>query len=486
MSLTPVWGLIALLLVGCGSGTTRSDTQRAEAVAAVAAAVKAATVVKPTEQEAAEIAVEAYVYLYPLVTMDLTRRVSTSVNDPAQPMFGPANAFHHATEFPSAEFKAIVRPNFDTLYSSAWLDLTREPLIVSAPDTRGRYYLLPMLDMWSDVFAVPGQRTSGTAAGSWAVVPPAWKGVLPTGVERIDAPTPHVWVIGRTQTNGPQDYGAVHVVQAGYTITPLSRWPRPPDGPAFMPDPTVDLKTPPKQQVDAMSGRDFFTYGAELMKVNRPHRTDWSQLERLRRIGLEPGRSFEYPELDPVIQHAVDAAPKAALELMESQLPSIGRVVNGWSMITSTIGVYGNDYLKRAIVASVGLGANQPEDAIYPLCVTDADGVPCNGDNDYVLHFEKDELPPVSAFWSVTMYDAEGFQAANELNRFAIGDRDALKYGEDGSLDLYLQHESPGPDKEANWLPAPTGPLGITMRLYGPAPQALDGRWNPPAIKKVR
>jgi hypothetical protein len=147
--------------------------------------------------------------------------------------------------------------------------------------------------------------------------------------------------------------------------------------------------------------------------------------------------------------------------------------------------VYGNFYLKRAIIAMAGLGANPPEDAIYPLNVGDADGQPLDGDHDYVLHFDKDELPPVDAFWSVTMYDADGFQAANELNRFALGDRDPLSYNGDGSLDLYLQHEHPGADREANWLPAPRGPLGVTMRLYAPRPEALQGEWNPPPVRRV-
>ena len=173
--------------------------------------------------------------------------------------------------------------------------------------------------------------------------------------------------------------------------------------------------------------------------------------------------------------------------MMKNTIPTLAAVVNGWQMNTNSMGAYGNFYMKRAIVAMIGLGANQPEDAIYPLIISDADGNPIEGGKRYVLHFSKAELPPVDAFWSVTMYDEVGFQIANELNRFAIGDRDALKYNTDGSLDIYIQHESPGGDKESNWLPSPAkgGPLGVTMRLYAPKPQALDGRWVPPAIKKV-
>jgi hypothetical protein len=186
------------------------------------------------------------------------------------------------------------------------------------------------------------------------------------------------------------------------------------------------------------------------------------------------------------VKAGLERAVVDGLKLMEAKLPTLAKVVNGWQMNTDTMGVYGNFYLKRAIVAMVGLGANQPADAIYPMCVADAQGKPLEGASKYILHFNKTELPPVEAFWSITMYDHEGFQVANKLNRFAIGDRDELKYNADGSLDIYIQHESPGVDKESNWLPGPAkGTLGVTMRLYAPKPEALDGRWNPPAVKPV-
>ena len=232
-----------------------------------------------------------------------------------------------------------------------------------------------------------------------------------------------------------------------------------------------------------MPALDYFKYGAELMKQNTPHVTDWSILARMKRIGLEPGKSFDASRVSADIL-AQGAA--AGMRLMREKIPTIARVTNGWQMNTDTMGVYGNYYLKRAIVALVGLGANQPEDAIYPMNVADADGKPVTAENKYVLHFSKDELPPVDAFWSLTMYDAEGFQVPNRLNRFAIGDRDALKFNADGSLDLYIQNESPGADKESNWLPAPkSGQLGLTLRLYAPKPQVADGRWNPPAVRRI-
>lgn len=441
---------------------------------------------KISETEAYEIGIEAYQYFYPLISMDVTRRVTTNVPAGVKPGLGPMNTFHHFTAYPTADFREVVRPNFDTLYSSAWLDLTQEPMIVSAPDTHGRYYLLPIMDMWSDVFAVPGKRTSGTQAASWALVPTGWSGKLPEGVQRIDSPTAYVWIIGRTQTNGPKDYDAVHKVQAGYAITPLSQWGKEPKPAEHKPDTTVDMKTPPLVQVNTMPAAKYFSYAAELMKENPPHSTDWSQVARLKRIGIEPGKSFDFDGASPEVKAGLTRAAGDGLKLMMEKLPTLARVVNGWQMNTDTMGAYGNYYLKRAIVAMVGLGANQPQDAIYPLCVADTDGKPLEGSNKYILRFSKEELPPVEAFWSITMYDHEGFQVANTLNRFAIGDRDALKYNADGSLDIYIQHDSPGADKESNWLPSPPqGKLGITMRLYAPKPQALDGRWNPPAVKKV-
>jgi hypothetical protein len=438
-------------------------------------------------QEAYEIGVEAYVYFYPLILMDVTRKVATNYELGKKPGMGPMNAFSHMRAFPPADFREVVRPNFDTLYSSAWLDLVKEPVIVSAADTGGRYYLLPMLDMWTDVFSVPGKRTSGTTAAHFAVVSPGWKGALPKGVDRIDAPTPHVWIIGRTQTNGPNDYTAVHKVQDGFTVTPLSQWGKPPAPPTARIDPAVDMKTPPLLQVNSMPAGKYFAYGAELMKVHPPHVTDWSILARMKRIGLEPGKSFDLANLDPTVRSALERVAPAALKEMQDKVATMTRVVNGWQMNTDTMGVYGNYYLKRAIVAMVGLGANQPEDAIYPMCIADADGKPTKGETNYVLHFAKEELPPVSAFWSITMYDADGFPVANPLNRFAIGDRDALKYNPDGSLDIYIQHENPGKDKEPNWLPAPrSGELGLTMRLYAPKTEVIDGRWNPPAVKRAK
>jgi hypothetical protein len=436
-----------------------------------------------SEQEAHAIGVQAYLYFYPLVTMDLTRRQLTNVARP-EGISAPVNAFANIPAYPTAEMKVVVRPNFDTLYSSAWLDLTKEPVVVSAPDTRGRYYLLPMLDMWTDVFASPGWRTTGTKPGDFAVTPPGWTGALPAGVVRIDAPTPYVWIIGRTKTDGPADYDAVHAIQAGYRITPLSNWGKAAEPVVGTVDPGVDMKTPPKITVDAMPAAKFFAAAAEILKSQPPHVTDQPIVALMQRIGIERGKSFDIDKVDPAIKAGLESAPEDALKLMAWKSASLARVANGWSMNTDTMGVYGAYYLKRAIITQFGLGANLPEDAIYPLNLADETGKPLDGGSDYVLHFEKGATPPVDAFWSVTLYDAEGYQVANSLNRFAVSSWMPFKMNPDGSLDLYVQNASPGADKEANWLPAPKGPFNLTMRLYAPGTEALVGKWNPPPVMR--
>ena len=258
-----------------------------------------------SEEEAHEIGVEAYVYFYPLLSMDITRKQLTNVDAKKGAIGGPSNQFNNILEFPPADMKVVVRPNFDTLYSSAWLDLTKEPVVVSAPDTGGRFYLLPMLDMWTDVFAAPGWRTTGTAAGHFLITPPGWRPdlsegfdefKLPAGTQRINAPTPYVWVIGRTKTDGPPDYDAVHKVQDGYTVTLLSEWGKEAKPVSVKIDPSVDMKTPPKTQVDTASAGAYFAYAAELLKLHPPHITDQPCLPECRGSALNQARVSIFPK----------------------------------------------------------------------------------------------------------------------------------------------------------------------------------------------
>jgi hypothetical protein len=231
-----------------------------------------------------------------------------------------------------------------------------------------------------------------------------------------------------------------------------------------------------------MQGPKYFAYAAELLKLQPPHDTDQPIIARLKRIGFDAGKSFDVAKLDAGVRKAIDDAPAEAQKLMAWKIPTVARIVNHWQMNTDTMGVYGNYYLKRAIIAQLGLGANLPEDAIYPFNLGDETGKPLDGANKYAIHFGKEEIPPADAFWSITLYDNEGFQVANPLSRFAVSSWMPFKRDTDGSLTLYVQNESPGADRESNWLPAPKGPFNLTMRLYAPKSEALTGVWNPPPL----
>ncbi|MBS1213229.1 MAG: hypothetical protein H6R26_1846, partial [Proteobacteria bacterium] len=433
-------------------------------------------------EETYALARDAYLYAYPIVSMDATLRQATNVQDTAPVnMRAPVNQFAHARAYPRADEKDVVRYNFDTLYSFAWLDLTHEPVILSVPDTQGRYYLLPMLDMWSEVFSVVGSRTTGNQAGHYGIVPPGWNGALPAGVTKIVAPTPVIWILGRTKTEGPADYDNVHTVQDGYKLTPLSQWGKDYTPPKNLPiDSSVDNKTPPLTQVNSLDGVAMLSKLAELMAKYPPHANDYPLLFRLKALGIEPGKPFDAAKLDPQTVAVVNRAAKETLEYMRVAMTKSGEKVNGWNIGRDNLGTYGTWYLRRAVIALGGLGANLVEDAVYPTAFVDGKGKPLTGANKYVLHFEKGRAPPAGAFWSVTMYDKDGFQVPNPIDRYAIGSHDKLTYNADGSLDIYVQASPPGKDKEANWLPAPKDAFQPTMRLYSPRPEVLDGTWSPP------
>lgn len=461
------------------------------------------------EARAFKNGVEAYLYGYPLVLMDVTRKMGTQPDAPGP--HGPINQFVNIWTFPDPAFTIIVSPNADALYTAAFLDLAREPMVLRVPDTQGRYYLMQIMDAWTNVFAAPGKRTTGAKEADFAIVGPGWQGTLPQGVKKIQAPTNLVWIMGRTQCNGKDDYAAVNAIQRQYTLTPLSAYGKPYTPPGFGPaDPSVDVTTPPVTQVAKMDAATFFGRLALLLKDNPPAPADAPMVQKLAGLGIVPGKPFAPAAVDPQVMRGLekavwsvkaffDAAAKGTQGAIEESafdrevfklLNAVAQRVltnteNGWMVPPMQLGRYGTNYALRAVIALIGFGANLPEDAIYPNAQVDGRGRKLNGAHRYALHFAKGQTPPVNAFWSLTMYNSKQAFVPNPIERYAIGDRDRLKFNPDGSLDLYLQHESPGKDRESNWLPAPKDDFNLVLRMYWPRPAALQGEWKPPPVQRL-
>jgi hypothetical protein len=465
------------------TGTTGSSTDAVVKAGGTESTDRQGTL---TEDEARQLGIDAVVYGYPLVIVDVTKQVQTNVTTPEHNGRAPINQFSNFLKYPTAADRDVVRMNVDTLYSFAWLDLSKEPLVLSVPDTHGRYNLMPIIDAWTDVFASPGKRTTGTEAGDFAIVGPNWTGTLPAGMKPLKSPTNMAIIAGRTQANGPADYVAVNAIQKQYHVTPLSAFGKPYTPPAGVVDPKIDMKTPPVEQVNRMSAETFFNRLATLMASNPPAAADAPMLAKLARIGVVPGRPFDMSSLDPAIAKGLDGSVQTAVTQLVAGAKEIGTPVNGWRIPPMTLADFGTDYKVRSEVALFGLGANLAKDAVYPTAFVDGEGQPLTGGNRYALHFDKGGLPPVNAFWSLTMYDAESFFSANPIHRYSIAGWMPLKYNPDGSLDVYIQHDSPGTQKESNWLPAPEGAFNVTLRMYWPKEAVLDGTWKPPAIEKAQ
>jgi hypothetical protein len=463
----------------------RTVTRAVALVAVIALSVTAAIAVPQvpslSDAEAKEIAADAYIYAYPLVLMELTRRVMTNYADAGE-SGAPVNQFSHKRTIPTASFTDVVRPNADTLYSTMWFDVGKEPLIVSVPDSGARYYLMPMLDMWTDIFASPGKRTTGTRAQQFAIVGPDWHGALPEGVRQLRSPTNEGWLIGRTQVRGKLDYPAVHNFQNGIKVAPLSAHGKDYTPPKGNVDSDIDMSAP-DDQVAKLDPQEFYRIFADVTRRNPPHANDYPVLARMQRIGIEPGKPFDVANAPLEVKAAVEAAPEAAKQRIDEAIERGSRNASGWALPMSPVGTYGTDYAKRAGIARFGLGANTLDDAFYPSAGGGFSDLTLDSEKRYVVRFEKDQLPPARAFWSVSVYDKDQRFAANPINRSALGDYDPLVFNPDGSLDLYLQRQTPGPALEANWLPLPaSGPFSLTMRLYWPKPEAIDGTWKPPAV----
>ncbi|MDP2355676.1 MAG: DUF1254 domain-containing protein [Beijerinckiaceae bacterium] len=433
------------------------------------------------------IASDAYVYGYPLVTMEMTRRVITNVVEPVGTR-GPMGHIIKLRSYPDATFRDVTAPNADTLYTTSFFDVGDEPFVLSIPDMKGRYFLLPFLSGWTDVFQVPGARTTGTGAQTFLISGPNWSGAVPAGMSQLKAPTSVVWLLGRIYCTGtPEDYKEVHALQDQFKLQPLSTWGKPYTAPAGKVDASIDMKTAVREQVNAMPILDYFTLLAELMKRNPPAAADAPALERFKRIGLEAGKSFDPQYLNRRWDARIPEVSKGRILAHFMTRDGDMSRTNGWSYTTKA-GVYGTSYLQRALVTYIGLGANRPQDAVYPTSLRPSLLESYNGANKYMIRFPKGQTPPVKGFWSLTMYNENMFFIANPVNRYSMSMRANPKFEADGSLVIYIQNESPGADKETNWLPAPMGKFTLMMRLYWPDesnPSIIDGSWVIPPVTKV-
>lgn len=454
--------------------------------------VPAQSVEKPSPEEVRSIAEEAYIYGYSLITTEVTRVQMTNVPK-VEGLRAPMGRFVNVKRYPPADYRGVSAPNADTLYSLTWLDLGNEPMVFSHPDMGDRYYLFPMYNLWMPVIDSLGSRTTGENAATYLITGPGWEGEVPEGMKQIKSPTRYLVIIGRTYADGTEeDFRKVNALQARYDLTPLSYYGKDYkyEAPPVNPDPGFSMTEKPQTVILGMETKAYFDMMTELMcKDAPPAKEDAPMVAKMAEIGIEPCKPFDTSALDPAAQEWLKDLPETALKKITANHESLGKIVNGW-VITKGLGDYGTDYMKRAVVAAFGWPANLEKDAVYPYTQVDSESRTLTGANKYTLTFAKGMTPPVNGFWSITMYEIDKgwWFVPNALNKFTVSPRNELKYNDDGSLTLYFQNESPGKDKEANWLPAPKGDFIAMLRMYWPKkedPSILNGTWEPPAVKRV-
>jgi hypothetical protein len=426
--------------------------------------------------EQIRLGAEAYVFGYPLVIMDVTRSNATQ-------MLGPENQLHRVRHFPDANFREVVRPNVDTLYTSAFIDMSQGPWVFEMPANNQRYEVMPFMDAWTNVFAAPGTRSTGTAGGRFLLAGSNWQGDTPAGLTLLRAPTRIVWLIGRTQTNGVADYPVVHALQDRLALRSLAAWQGGRDDVSPLWQRTTERLLPPIAQMQSMPVTEFFERLTRLLVENPPAAADAPMMAKLARIGITPGQSPNWGWLD---RGSLALGRWIADMRIARELKKPRDLVRGWATPPASLGNYGSDYATRTAVAMVGLGANLPLDANYPNTRVDQDGQALDGSRRYRLHFKAGALPPVNAFWSVTAYSGQDFFIENPLQRYALGDRDPLAFNADGSLDLLAQATPPAGEQLKNWLPVRAGePFLLNARLYWPKAAALNGAWAMPGVERI-
>jgi len=427
----------------------------------------------PASRRAYAAGLAAYLYGFPALQFHATVRSY------------PANRLIAIGELAGPGSLSVVAPNHDTLYSVAQVDLSAGPVVLETPPTGGHYAVVQLLDAFTNAFAYVGGGPRGARGERVALLPPGWHGTLPAGVRAVRAPTPTLWLLGRTLPRSAGDLPAARALLGRYALTPLAAYaaggrqsavvlPKFPT--------TLARVRPPK-------GLAFFdALGAALAKDPAPAR-DACALRAFAAAGIGPGRtpSTATGLTGRALRAAAAAGPRVLTAYTTAARRAPGMLSHGWTVTPADTARYGTDYLTRALVAQIGLGANTVEKALYPTADRDSRGRLLDGAHDYVVHFAPGRLPPVRQFWSLTLYDQRILFYANPLDRFALGDRSsALRKDRDGGLTIYVSHRDPGAARRANWLPAPGGRFSLYLRLYEPEPAASANRWRPPSIRRTR
>ncbi|GAB3346291.1 DUF1254 domain-containing protein [Marilutibacter aestuarii] len=477
------WWLLGLILVAAGAvsgcGTPAPEN------AALGEAAPAGE--GPSHDEVRAIAQEAYIYGFPMV--DSYRIQYSYFADPADPEYkGAWNEIHNTARVYTPDDKAIQTPNSDTPYSQLGADLRAEPLVISVPAVEeGRYYSAQFIDMYTHNFAYVGSRATGNEAGNFLLAGPGWKGETPERIKQvIRSETELVFVLFRTQLFDADDIEAVRKIQAGYKAQPLSGFLGTPAPSAAPPIEFIRPLAPDAQKTSP----DFFRILNFLLQFSPTHPSETALMERFGRIGIGAGKPFDADALPPGQREAIEAGMADAWKTFADY--KAAKVDTGEESSADGFGsreFLQNNYLRRMASAVLGIYGNSKEEAVYPAYFTDAAGAALDASaHRYVMRFEPGQLPPVNAFWSVTMYELpSSLLSANPLDRYLVNASmlPSLRKDADGGLTLYLQHESPGDGREANWLPAPEGPFFVVMRIYWPKAEVLDGRWKAPPLQRI-
>ena len=436
--------------------------------------VFAAAADSETDENIWETVEDAYVYAFPLVLMDATETSATNTEE-AVTGKAPVNQFIHSVALANAQFRNVVTPNVDTIYSQVWYDLSEEPMVYELPET-DRFCKVQVLDGWTNTAAVLDK------AGAYAITLSTWEGELPEGVTRIDVPTSMAWSITRIVLSGEEDLPNVYAIQEKMKLMPLSDYIsgdsyEPPRGSYSEENDYI-----PVDKVLSMDPITFFNKANELMVKNSPAAADKEMLEKIAAVNIGPGMEFDTSVLTG------DVAENWKTMLTEIQLKLIkegqkfSKKLGQWDYFGEPIGDFNTEYAYRALVALAGLGANTVEVALYPKIEQDADGNTLTGEKSYILHFESYPQVLEGGFWSVTAYGDDDFLIDNPIDRYCINDRSGLKANEDGSVDVILSKDAP--EDTTNWLPVGDGGFHLYMRIYTPDMDALD-TWTAPTITEL-